>query len=425
MPDPRPPVLLDESFQADPHASYAALRGTTATLRALAPDGAPVWLVTSYHDVRASAADPRLSLNKAHAKTAGRHGDSMPPELDAHLLNTDPPTHTRLRRLVNSAFTGQRTEQFRQSTQTVTDQLLDRLAARGGHADIVADLAIPLSLTVISNLLGIPEHDRPDFRSWTDTLHSPAPDAAVRSREAMREMHHFLAELIERKRDAPGDDLLSALIDEHTHPDGPCLSRAELVSMAFLLLFGGYHNSAGLISTTVLALLSHPVHLAALRSGELTMDQVTEEALRWNSPAMLAVRRFATQDIRIGEAAICEGERVWLAWASANRDPDRFVTPETFDPTRDTRGHLAFGHGPHYCPGASLARLENEIAVTSLVRRFPELSLVGPVSELRWTTSLRNRSLRELPVSMERGRTRTLPTRSTPRRRPARTKPVP
>ncbi|MEV7867779.1 cytochrome P450 [Streptomyces sp. NPDC088124] len=419
MPDALSPVLLDESFQADPHASYAALRGTTAALRALAPDGAPVWLVTSYHDVRASAADPRLSLNKVHAGTAGHHGDSMPPELDAHLLNTDPPTHTRLRRLVNSAFTRQRIEQFRQSIQKVTDQLLDQLAARGGHADVVADLALPLSLTVISNLLGIPENDRPDFRSWTDTLLSPAPDAAVRSREAMREMHHFLAELIERRiegnRDAPGDDLLSALVDEHTHPDGPGLSRAELVSMAFLLLFGGYHNSAGLISTTVLALLSHPVHLAALRSGELAMDQVTEEALRWNSPAMLAVRRFATQDIRIGEAAVCKGERVWPAWASANRDPDRFVMPETFDPTRDTHGHLAFGHGPHYCPGASLARLENEIAVTSLVRRFPELSLVGPVSELRWTTSLRNRSLDELPVSVKRRQTRTPPAQSTPR----------
>ncbi|MFE4535219.1 cytochrome P450 [Streptomyces scopuliridis] len=396
----RPPVLLDESFQADPHASYAALRRTAASLRALAPDGAPVWLVTSYQDVRASAADPGLSVNKDHARTAGRHGDSMPPELDAHLLNTDPPAHTRLRHLVNSAFTQRRTERLRKSVQTATDHLLDQLAARGGHADIVTDLAMPLSLTVISDLLGIPENDRPDFRGWTDTLLSPAPDAAVQSRKAMREMHRFLAGLIDRKRDAPGDDLLSALINEHTHQDGPRLSSAELVAMAFLLLFGGYHNSAALISTTVLALLSHPAHLAAVRGGKLAMDRVTEEALRWNSPAMLAVRRFATQDMRIGDASVCKGERVWLAWASANRDPDRFAAAETFDPGRDPRGHLAFGHGPHYCPGASLARLENEIAVTSLVCRFPKLSLAGPVSKLQWTTSLRNRSLRALPVSM-------------------------
>ncbi|MER8072155.1 cytochrome P450 [Streptomyces sp. NPDC094034] len=400
MPDIRPPVVLDECFQADPHASYAALRRTTAPLRAIAPDGAPVWLVTGYQDIRAAAADPRLSVNKDHARTAGRHGDSMPPELDAHLLNTDPPAHTRLRRLVNSAFTTTRTEQLSQSIQEVTDQLLDQLAARGGQADIVADLAMPLSLTVISNLLGIPDSNRPHFRGWTDTLLSPAPDAAVRSREAMREMHRFLTDLIDRKYDAPGDDVLSALIKEHTHQDGPRLSRAELVAMAFLLLFGGYHNSAGLISTTVLALLSHPAHLAAVRGGKPAMDRVTEEALRWNSPAMLAVRRFATQDMRIGNATIRKGERVWLAWASANRDPAHFVTPEIFDPTRDTRGHLAFGHGPHYCPGASLARLENRIAVTGLVRRFPKLSLVNPVSELRWTTSLRTRSLCALPVSM-------------------------
>ncbi|MFB6980312.1 cytochrome P450 family protein [Streptomyces scopuliridis] len=400
MPGTRPPVLLDASFQADPHAAYAALRSTNAPLRALAPDGAPIWLVTSYHDVRTSAADPRLSVNKDHARTVGRHGDSMPPELNAHLLNTDPPAHTRLRHLASSAFTKRRTEQLRQSVQTATDHLLDQLAARGGHADIVTDLAMPLSLTVIGNLLGIPDNDRPDFRSWTDTLLSPAPDAAVQSRKAMREMHRFLTELIDHKRDVPGDDLLSALINEHTHQDVPRLSSAELVAMAFLLLFGGYHNTAGLISTTMLALLSHPTHLAALRNGKLTMDQVTEEALRWNSPAMLAVRRFATRDMQIGDAAIRKGERVWLAWASANRDPDRFAAPETFDPGRDTRGQLAFGHGPHHCPGASLARLENQIAVTSLVRRFPQLSLAGPVSTLRWTTSLRNRSLHELPVTI-------------------------
>jgi cytochrome P450 len=319
----------------------------------------------------------------------------MPPELDAHLLNTDTPDHTRLRRLVNGVFTPRRTEQLRAGVQAATDQLLDRMAAKAS-ADIVADLAMPLSMAVICELLGVPVDNRPDFRAWTNTL-LDAADTAARSREVMLEMYRFLSGLVGAKRHSPTDDLLSALI--RARDDEDRLSEDELVAMAFLLLFGGYNNTGSLIATTVFVLLTHPGHLADLRAGELSMEAVIEETLRWNSPTMLAVRRFATEDITIGHTPIRQGERVWLSWAAANRDPLQYSRPDDFDPTRTT-SHLAFGRGAHYCPGAALARLETNVAVTSLIRRFPSLTLARPADELQWTPSLRSRSLLQLPVSL-------------------------
>ncbi|MFG2191856.1 cytochrome P450 [Streptomyces sp. NPDC048639] len=395
--EPQDPIVLDGPFVTDPHGSYAKLNGAAAVHRAVTPDGSPVRLVTGYREVRAATTDPGLSLDKCHAATTGSHGASMPPELDAHLLNTDPPEHTRLRRLVATAFTPRRMEGLRDSVQRVTDDLLGRMAPLG-RADIVADLAMPLSMAVICDLLGVPEEDRPDFRGWTNTLNSPAPDAAVRSREAMRSMHGYLTGLVGQKLRKPAGDLLSALVA--ARDDGDRLNEDELVALAFLLLFGGYNNSATLIATTVLALLTHPEHLAALRMGALGMDAVTEEALRWNSPTMVAVRRFAREDVDLGPMTVRAGERIWLSWGSANRDPDLFASPEVFDPTRaDSNGHLAFGHGAHYCPGATLARLENSIAVSALIHRFPALTPSVPAGELRWTESLRVRSLSALPVT--------------------------
>jgi cytochrome P450 len=395
--DDREPFVFDE-YLADPHGALEALRRKGRAHRAVSPDGAPLLVVTGYDDVRVAAMDPRLALSKGHARSTGQDGSSMPPELDAHLLNTDAPQHTRLRRLVNGVFTPRRTQHLVEPLQKATDQLLDQMSVRDS-ADVVADFAMPLSMTVICDLLGIPEDHRTDFRTWTNTLLSPSPDAPGQSRRAMREMHRYLVSMIQYKRQRPADDLLSALTEARDLDDR--LSEEELVAMAFLLLFGGYHNSAGLIATTVLALLTHPHHVAAVRGGRLSMDAVTDEVLRWESPAMLAVRRFATCPLELGGVHVEPGERVWLSWASANRDPARYMAPETFDPQRtDTGpGHLAFGHGAHYCPGAALARLENKIAVTSLLHRFPLLALAGDPGA-RWNRSLRSRALSTLPISL-------------------------
>ncbi|MFI6444134.1 cytochrome P450 [Kitasatospora sp. NPDC050543] len=394
-------VSLGEAFLADPHGSYALLHPRGTVHRAVTPDAAPVWLITGYREVRSAAADPRLALDKRHARTCGNAGDSLPPELDAHLLNTDGPDHTRLRRLVTRALGPRRIGVLREQVQQCVDRLLDALT---GHrrADIVADLAAPLSMTVICDLLGVPDQDRVDFRTWTDSLLSPTPDAPLRSREAMRTMCRFLAGLIADKRAAPGNDLLSELIA--ARDDGDRLGEDELLAMAFLLLFAGYHNVVHLVSSTVLALLTHPDQAAALRSRRLTMHQVTDEVLRWNPPGMLAVRRFAVEEIEIGGTTIGAGERVWLSWAAANRDPQAFGDPEVFAPVREpvpgTGPQLAFGHGPHYCVGAALAGLENEIAIGSLLRRFPGLALVQAPDRLRWVASLRSRGLTELRVTL-------------------------
>ncbi|GAA2826974.1 cytochrome P450 [Kitasatospora paracochleata] len=394
---PPEPVRLDEAFLDDPHAAYAGLhRRGGAVHRAVAPDECPVWLVTGYRAVHAAAADGRLALDKRHARSRGTAGDSLPPELDAHLLNSDGADHARLRRLTAAALGPRRIAGLRPRLRATVDGLLDPIAARGS-GDLVGEFADPLAIAVICDLLGVPEADRVDFRSWTDTLLSPDPGAPARSREAMRAMLGFLADLTARKRRTPADDLLSDLIA--AAGDGR-LAEHELLAMLFLLLFAGYHNTAALVSSTVLALLAHPHHLAAVRTGRLDLADVTEEVLRWDSPAVLAVRRFPTKDMRLADRGLGAGDRVWLSWAAANRDPSVFPDPDVFDPTRAGPRHLAFGRGPHHCVGAALARLENEVAVEALLHRFPRLALAAEPGALGRRRSLRSGALTALPVTV-------------------------
>ncbi|MEY9840571.1 cytochrome P450 [Streptacidiphilus sp. EB103A] len=394
-PDRERPSLLGAALLADPHAEYRRLRHEAPVTLTTTPDGAPVWLVTRYADVRAALADPRLSLDKRNAAGGGDHGASMPPELDAHLLNLDPPDHTRLRRLVAQVFTPRAIESLRPLVQRHTDILLDQFT--GTSADLVEDLAAPLALAVICDVLGIDPDQRTDFRRWTDTLSSPAADAALTSRHALGSMHRFLVALIAAKRAEPADDLLSRMVEARDNQDR--LSEPELVAMAFLLLFAGYDNAANLLGTTVLALLTHPRQLAALAAGSLPVDQVIEETLRWNTPSMLASRRFAREGCEIGGERIPAGDRVWLSLASANRDPEQFTGPQDFRADRAQGGHLSFGHGLHYCLGAALARMQAAVAVTTLVRRFPALGLACRPADLAWDASFRNRGLRVLPIT--------------------------
>lgn len=389
-----PAALFTDRLMAAPHRVYAELREAGPVHRTTTPDEAPVWLVTRYQDVREALNDPRLSLNKENARTTGRYQSSMPPELDAHLLNMDPPDHTRLRRLVSKAFTPRRLDGLRDGIQAHTDALLDAVADR--PADLMQALAYPLPMAVICELLGIPADARQDFRTWTNNLLSPQPDAAVDSRTAMREMHRFLVEVIAAKRARPTDDLLSAMIEARDERDS--LTEPELLAMAFLILFAGYDNAVNLIGTTALALLLHPEHMQAVLDGSTPVQAVLEETMRWNAPFTLGVRRFALEDLEIGGVAIPAGARVWVSLISANRDGAQFDDPDTFDPAR-TPAHLGFGHGIHYCLGAPLARIEGEIALSSLLQRFPTLTLAVPADELEWVHSFHRRGLQRLPVT--------------------------
>lgn len=391
----QPPLVDPAELVADPYAVYARLREAGPVHRITGTDGLPAWLVTRYDDVRQALADPRLSLDKRNATPGGYHGLALPPALDANLLNMDPPDHTRIRRLVSRAFTPRRVARLRDPIRRTADALLDAVAPHG-RADLIASYAAPLPIAVICDLLGVAPHDRHDFRSWTDTLIAPDPARPERAKAAVRDMLGFFTQLVAGKRAEPADDLLSALIAVRDDEDR--LSEDELMSLAFLILFAGYENTVHLIGNSTLALLTHPGQLRALRADPGRLGGAIEELARYDGPVPLAIRRFPVEDVTLGGVVVPAGETVLLSLAAAHRDPHRFADPDRLDVGRDASGHLALGHGIHYCLGAPLARMETEIALAALLDRFPDLALDVAPDEVRWRPSMRARGLLDLPV---------------------------
>ncbi|WP_340558552.1 cytochrome P450 family protein [Streptomyces sp. GSL17-111] len=388
--DPR--TLID-----DPYAVYAELRTAGPVHRITGTDGKPAWLVTRYEDVRRALGDPRLALDRRHALPGNYTGFNLPPALDANLLNMDPPDHTRVRRLVARAFTPGRVEKLRAPVRTLAHTLLDAVEP-DGRADLVAAYAAPLPITVICDLLGVPAADRPDFRSWTDTLITPDPARPEAAKQAVGAMLRFYTGLIADKRATPGDDLISDLIAARDE-DGDRLTEDELTSLAFLILFAGYENTVHLIGNSVLALLDHPDVLARLRAEPALLAPAVDELARFDGPAPLAIRRFPVEDLDIDGVTVPAGETVLLSLASANRDPARFDAPDTPHPASGGSGHLALGHGVHYCLGAPLARMETETALAVLLERLPGLRLDVPRADLRHRPTIRARGLLTLPVT--------------------------
>ncbi|MEU4169968.1 cytochrome P450 [Streptomyces sp. NPDC026665] len=379
-------------FAEDPHPVYAELRalGPVHRVRLPPPDGAhETWLVVGYEEARAALADPRLAKNP---DTAGFlfYGQEL---IGQHMLFADPPQHTRLRTLITGEFTGRRVAALRPRIQEITDDLLDAMLPRG-HADLVESFAYPLPLTVICELLGVPEPDRAAFRALsTETV---APTSAESEQKAFAQLAEYLAELIEDKRCAgPTGDLLSGLI-RTTAEDGDRLSTRELHGMAFLLLVAGHETTVNLISGVVRSLLGHPGQLAAVRADMTLLDAAIEETLRHDGPVENATFRYAAEPLDIGGTAIMPGEEVMIGLTAADRDAARYPEPDRFDLRRETRGHLAFGHGIHYCLGAPLARLEAQVALRSLLERCPDLALDGPPSG--WLPGMLMRGVRRMPV---------------------------
>ncbi|MFD9129224.1 cytochrome P450 [Kitasatospora sp. NPDC059571] len=394
--DPALPGVAD--LLQDPHTAWADLREAAPVRRLTGPDGLPFWLVTRYRDVRALLADPRLSLDRSHALPGNYRGFSLPPALDANLLNMDPPDHTRIRRLVSQAFTPRRVERLREGVRRTAEDLVDAIEPLG-RTDLIASYAGPFPIAVICDLLGVSAEDRRDFRGWTDALVTPDPARPELARAAVAGLVGYFTDLIARKRRDGGDDLLSALVAARDEDgDRGRLSEEELTSLAFLILFAGYENTVHLIGNGVLALLDHPEQLAALRRDPALLPAAVEELARFDGPAPLAIRRFPTEDVRIGDTVVPAGETVLLALGSANRDPDHVDRPDELDLHRTDNGHLALGHGIHYCLGAPLARMETAIALDTLVRRLPGLALDVPRKDLRWRPSMRARGLLALPV---------------------------
>lgn len=398
----------------DPLPLYTRLTAAGPVHRARRPDGTILWLVTRSAEARAALADPRLQMRPPkpdgpEPETPGGVADRYLFPYRDHLAVSDPPDHTLLRRLVSTAFTPRRVEALRPRIQEITDGLLEGFAERG-HAELVQELALPLPMAVIGELLGIPAEHRVEFRDWADTIVGAAPgqDPASQGGQqaALSHLYDFLADLIAAKRRRPGADLLSALTE--AAENDAVLTDSQLLSMAFLLLVAGYETVAGLIGNSVLALLGAPDQLASLRADPALLPAAVDELLRHCGPVDKANTRYAVAATRIGAASVQPGDQVQVVLTAVNRDPRSFTEPGELDLLRTDGGHhLAFGHGIHYCLGARLAKAEAEIAIGSLLARFSDLELTEPADELPWRSTPLLRDVRRLPVRFS-----PLPTRS-------------
>ena len=400
------PELFTWEFAGDPYPAYAWLREHSPVHWTKLPSGVEAWLVTRYADARQALADGRLSKNpEHHAEDAqGKSRTGIPGERSAnlmtHLLNIDPPDHTRLRRLVSKAFTPRRVAEFAPRVQELTDDLIDRFAPHG-EADLIHDFAFPLPIYAICDLLGVPREDQDDFRDWAGMMirHGGGPRGGVA--RSVKKIRGYLAELIHRKRGDLGEDLISGLIRASDH--GEHLTENEAAAMCFVLLFAGFETTINLIGNGTYALLRNPGQRQRLqesigRGESALLDTGIEELLRYDGPVELATWRFATEPLTIGGQRIAAGDPVLVVLAAADRDPARFSEPDTLDLSRRDNQHLGYGHGIHYCLGAPLARLEGRTALETLLRRLPDLELAADPAELRWRGGLIMRGLRDLPV---------------------------
>jgi len=395
------PNLASPGFKADPHPTYARLRAESPVHRTVLADRQVAWLVTRYDDALAVLKDEQFV--KDRTRVARRDGPGRPQwapgfvrPLATNMLDRDGVDHRRLRTLVQLAFTPRRIEALEARVQALCDELLDAGATRG-RMDLVAAYALPLPVTIIAELLGVPAADRGRFQAWSNNVVavSSAGDL-VRGLPSIWLFVRYLRRLIAGRRARPRDDLVTDLI--RAEEAGDALCEDELLAMVFLLLVAGYETTVNLIASGTLALLEHPDQLARLRREPELMGSAVEELLRFTSPVDIATERFAREDVAFGGARIPRGEMVLAVLGSANRDAAQFPDPDTLDLAREPNRHLAFGQGAHYCLGAPLARLEGRIALGTLLRRLPGLALAAPPDALRWRRGLFLRGLAELPV---------------------------
>ncbi|MFG1851835.1 cytochrome P450 [Actinomadura geliboluensis] len=370
--------LFSRAFSEDPYAAYAELRASGPVHPIDFPEGATAFLVVDHEHGRAALADPRLSKDVSHSAVPV-NGEQF---FGGTMLAMDPPDHTRLRGLMAKAFTSRRVERLRPRVQEITDGLLDGIAARGA-ADLIEDLAVPLPVQVICELLGVPASDRARFREWTAVLTVPAltSEARAHRREVARAFNGYLTEVIAERRARPEDDLVSALINAR---DGDAaLTGPELLAGIALLLIAGHETTVNLIGNGVLALLREPDQMALLRAEPELLPAAVEELLRYDGPVERASQRIALEDMEIAGTFVPKGAWVHVSLGAADRDPAVFDDPDRLDVTRAPKRHVAFGHGLHFCLGAPLARLEGQIAIGGLLDRFPGLALAVPPADLR------------------------------------------
>jgi cytochrome P450 len=389
----------------DPFPLFAAVRELGAVHAVTLADGHDAWLVVGYEEARIALNDARLSkdMHAALATGGGVVAEGLPgPSFARHMLSVDPPDHSRLRRLVSAVFTPRRVDALRPQVQVIVDDLLDDMAAAGPDArvDLIRAFAFPLPFTVICELLGVPEPDRADLGRGLTALLVPTstPAEYARAKEASDAVVAMLEALVDTKQVIPGDDLVSGLISARDGDER--LSTQELLSTIFQLIVAGHDTTASLIGNGVVALLRHPEQLDGLRSDPDKLAVAIEELLRYDAPVPHSTFRYAVAPMDIGDVTIPAGAQVIISLAAANRDRGQYADPEELDIGRAESRHLAFGHGIHHCLGAPLARMEGQLALGSLLRRFPQFRLAVPFDGLHWGhgDGLVLRGLSELPI---------------------------
>jgi cytochrome P450 len=402
------PNMMDPELIADPVGGYNRMREQAPVVRGRAFDGSPQWFVTRQEDVRVVLSDPRFvnAPESVPGNTVENIRDRMlekvgVPREYAHYINdtildADGDDHQRLRKLVSWAFTVRRINDLRPRVEEITAHLLDGL---GDPADLKAEFAYPLPITVICELVGVPEADRPAWKEWGAVITRMDNPEAVPG--AMRDMIAHIKDLVARRRAEPAEDLITALVHARDEDDDR-LTEDEMIAMVLTLVFAGHETTAHFIGNSVVALLEHPDQLDLLRADPSLWPGAVHELMRWCGPVQMTRIRYAAEDTEIAGQQIQRGDVVQAVLVSANHDPREYADPERLDVTRRPagrgEGHVGFGHGIHYCLGAALARQEGEVALRALFERFPELAVAEP--ELQWEQVPGMRRLVRLPVRL-------------------------
>ncbi len=396
--DPSLPELI-----ADPHPIYRRLREEDPVHWSESLGG---WVLSRYKEVKWALADARFSadritpfMNHLDSTTRARIAD-LGRWIGMWSVFADPPQHTRLRSLMNKGFTAQALEKLRPRIQQIVDQLLDRVEPTG-VMETIRDLGYPLPVTVIGEMIGVPERDLDRLKQWSDEIGLFVGSAFgvvgkwERAQEGMREMNAYFREIIRARQAEPRDDILSALISARER--GDFLSEDELISTCILLLFAGHETTTHLIANGLAALLEHPDQLEKLRAYPALIPSAVEELLRFCGP-VVAVARIAKESMEIEGKKIGRGQRLFCLLSSADRDPAQFPDPDRLDVERKNNAHVAFGYGIHFCLGAPLARIETQITLDALLRRYKRLELQSPKFE--WHGSLVLRGVKSFSISI-------------------------
>ncbi|MEI5907810.1 cytochrome P450 [Bacillus spongiae] len=359
------------------------------------------WLITRYQDVltllkHEDVTKDVINTLSEEEKIQDEFGDSLD-LLVNNMLFKDPPDHSRLRLLVHKVFTPKMIAGLKDRIEQISIELIEEMKTKV-EIDLLEDYAVPLPVTVISEMMGIPKEDRHKFRAWSNAITnvSNGVEDAKNFEASIQEFVQYLEEIIEKRKKGPSDDIISGLVI--AEEDGEMLSHKELLSMLFLLIVAGHETTVNLIGNGMLALLQNRDQLETLRSHPEHMKTAIEEFLRFTNPVEFGTSRYAVRDFMFHEHQIKKGDFLFLGLAAANRDPKQFVNPNELDITRSPNKHLAFGNGIHFCLGAPLARLEGQVAFKHLLEHFPNISL-NEEKELKWRHSEIFRGLEALPIN--------------------------